>query len=133
MITLNLPRPPSVNEIYRNVPGVGRVKSSTYKKWIDAAGWMLKSQRPGKLEGRYKLLVLIGPTRADIGNLEKALSDLLQSHGVVSNDNKADSILLERSADIPAQQIRCHVMTADTWVPLSDAVASILASLKVPS
>jgi hypothetical protein len=27
MIVLDLPRPPSVNELYRNVPGKGRVKT----------------------------------------------------------------------------------------------------------
>jgi Holliday junction resolvase RusA-like endonuclease len=129
VVAIDLPRPPSVNKLYANVPGKGRVKTPDYRSWIDQAGWLIRAQRPGKIQGEYKLLVLIGPTKADIGNIEKALSDLLQDHGVVENDRLADSILLERSNDIPPQTIRCYVMEEDTWVPLSNAVASVLQNI----
>jgi hypothetical protein len=37
--------PPSVNTIYANVPGKGRVKSARYKTWLKAAGWDIAAQR----------------------------------------------------------------------------------------
>lgn len=129
VVSIDLPRPPSVNNLFRNVPGKGRVKTSDYRSWLQQAGWLIKAQRPGKVEGEYKLLVLIGPTKADIGNLEKALSDLLQAHGVIENDRLSQGILLERSDELPPQTIRCCVMKQDSWIPLSDAVASVLANI----
>ncbi|WP_298967700.1 hypothetical protein [uncultured Methylobacterium sp.] len=33
-------------------------------------------------------------SRADLGNLEKAVSDLLQRHGVIGNDRDAEAIHL---------------------------------------
>lgn len=30
---IDLPLPPSVNALYRNVPGRGRVKTALYKRW----------------------------------------------------------------------------------------------------
>ncbi|MDG2570618.1 hypothetical protein P7L87_23955 [Vibrio parahaemolyticus] len=129
VVSIDLPRPPSVNNLFRNVPGKGRVKTSDYRSWLQQAGWLIKAQRPGKVEGEYKLLVLIGPTKADIGNLEKALSDLLQAHGVIENERLSQGILLERSDELPPQTIRCCVMKQDSWLPLSDAVASVLANI----
>jgi len=129
IVSLDLPRPPSVNKLFRNVPGKGRVKTGHYKAWIEQAGWEIRRQRPGKIDGAYKLLVLIGPTRADIDNLSKGLSDLLQAHGVVENDRLADSLHMERCNDLPPQTIRCCVMKEDTWVPLSNAVAHVLQNI----
>lgn len=112
MIVLDLPRPPSVNALYFNKPGKGRIKTPAYRAWIKEAGWLLVSQRPKAVLGEYKLHVLVGPTRADIDNLAKAINDLLQRHQVVTNDRKADSVLLERSDEIPRGIVRCTVMAA---------------------
>jgi crossover junction endodeoxyribonuclease RusA len=112
MIVLDLPRPPSVNALYSNVPGKGRIKTPAYRAWIEEAGWLLRTQRPKRLEGEYKLHVLVGPTRADIDNLAKAINDLLQKHGVVTNDRKADSVHLERTSLIPKGIVRCTVTPA---------------------
>ena len=38
-LCLDLPVPPSVNGMFANVPGKGRIKSRDYKSWIRAAGW----------------------------------------------------------------------------------------------
>jgi Holliday junction resolvase RusA-like endonuclease len=73
---------------------------------------LLVSQRPKPVPGEYRLAVLIGPTRADIGNLEKGLSDLLQTHGVIENDRLCQGLSLERSNEIPSGLIRCTVMAA---------------------
>jgi len=42
LVLKHYPLPPSVNEAYRNVPGVGRVKSSVYKKFeLEVGEWSL--------------------------------------------------------------------------------------------
>lgn len=90
MISIVLPMPPSGNALYRNVNGRGRVKSERYKTWLNAAGWSLKEQKPGKVEGEYRLWLYCDKPdnrRRDLANLEKAVSDLLVSHGVVTDDS----------------------------------------------
>lgn len=98
-MTLNLPIPPSVNALSR---AFGRrvIKSKVYRDWQAAAGWSLVDQKPGRVAGHYALQVRFcrRETRADLGNLEKAVSDLLQEHGVIANDRLAQRILLEWGA-----------------------------------
>lgn len=87
-ITLTLPTPPSVNKLFRNVRGVGRVKSRAYKDWIGHAGWVLRSQRPGRISGRVVIVLSVeqaGPM-SDIDNRVKALFDLLVAHSVIDDD-----------------------------------------------
>lgn len=91
MNRITLPMPPSTNALYRNVPKKGRVKTHRYLTWIQAAGWALKEQKPATVEGPYCLWLYCerpDKRRRDIGNLEKAVSDLLVSHGVVSDDSE---------------------------------------------
>lgn len=133
MTVLDLPKPPSVNAIYRNVPGKGRAKTKVYAQWIEAAGWLLKIQRPKPVPGPYTLHIAVGPTRADLDNLAKGLSDLLQRHGVIDNDRKAESVHLERSTAVPKGQVRCTVSPAvrpvEGWTSLGEAAASVVDSL----
>ena len=97
MITLKLPMPPSVNALYRAVPGRGVIKSARYRTWIQAAGVALKEQKPAKVEGNYVLWAYCqrqNKQRRDLGNLEKALSDILVAHGVVTDDSECVAIHL---------------------------------------
>lgn len=89
MIEINLPMPPSTNGLWVNVPGRGRVRSRIYKKWATEAGWELQLQRPKKIKGNYSLTILLSKLRrgSDVANREKALSDLLQTHGIIENDS----------------------------------------------
>lgn len=130
-VAINLPRPPSVNEMFRNVPKVGRVKTAAYKNWISTASWLLHAQRPNPIQGKYRLLVLVGPTRADIDNLAKAVNDLLQSQGVVENDRLCEGIALERSEDVPANAVHCIVQEVGlgSWITLGDAALKALFNL----
>ena len=47
--------PPSVNTIYRNVKGRGRVKSERYRKWINSVNWQLNAQAPQKIDGEVEV------------------------------------------------------------------------------
>lgn len=95
-VTILLPVPPSANALHNH--GAGRpVRSDAYRAWIVAAGWRLQAQRPGRVPGAY-ILLLAAPeseTKADLDNLSKATSDLLQKHGVIDNDRKARRVVLD--------------------------------------
>jgi Holliday junction resolvase RusA-like endonuclease len=108
-VTLELPIPPSANALFRNVPKRGRVKTSRYEAWLKEAGWLLKSQRPEKIIGPYHITIAVAPSRHDLGNLEKATSDLLQAHQVIENDGLAASILITRDTSLPPRTIKVVV------------------------
>ncbi len=93
-VTFRVPLPPSVNALYRNVPGRGRVKTPKYSAWIKSAGWEVISQRPAKLSGSYSVkysLCRPDNRRRDAENYIKALSDLLVRLQIVEDDSRAVS------------------------------------------
>jgi len=106
MISLVLPYPPSVNQLYRNVAGRGRVKTDRYKTWLRAAGNELLATPPGDrapIIGPYILNVLAGrpdKRRRDLDNLLKATSDLLVKHGLIDGDHLAVSVTVAWSEQV---------------------------------
>lgn len=87
-VVLTLPMPPSVNEMFRNVPGRGRVKTADYLDWRGHAGWSLRGQRPASLNGPVVIVLSVerGSASADIDNRVKAIFDLLTEHDVIEDD-----------------------------------------------
>jgi len=103
VVRLLLPVPVSVNAIYSPRAGGGLRLSDAYSAWISDAGWRLTIQRPGRVSGNYQLTMRVPEeSRADIDNLAKGMSDLLQLHGVVRNDKLASRIVLEWQTEQPA-------------------------------
>jgi len=91
MIRLILPYPPSVNRLWR-ASKTGRVYNSPkYKEWRVQAMWAIKEQcRTLRVTGMYKMTLLaVRPDRSkrDIGNLEKAVSDVLTAAKIVEDDS----------------------------------------------
>lgn len=88
MARIELPFPPSVNSIWRS--NRGRVhKSEKYEKWLQSAGWTLKSQKVKPVFGPFIMeIVACRPDkrRRDLDNLTKVLSDLLTTHGIIKDD-----------------------------------------------
>jgi crossover junction endodeoxyribonuclease RusA len=80
--------PPSVNSMFANVPGKGRVKSAEYRRWFEAARWTIAAHRP--LLVTYDVVVDIlcqRPTKtSDIDNRQKALLDALS--GLAFKDDR---------------------------------------------
>lgn len=110
-VTLTLPYPPSVNNLYRNA-GNRRVKTEAYMAWLNAAGWELRRQRPGHVPGRYRLSLVLTPPdgRArDADNTFKAVSDLLKTCGVIAEDSLAKAVSAEWSDDPPQRPGRVVV------------------------
>ena len=100
-VVIELPFPPSANALFRNATAKDnsrkRPQTQRYRTWIRAAGWDLERQRPPKMEGPVALDIAVGKpvnrdgtpnkVRRDIGNLHKAIEDLLVDHGVIEDDS----------------------------------------------
>ncbi len=87
---ISLPYPPSTNNLYRNVPGKGRVKTDRYRTWLRAAGNEILAQRPMKFEGEVSLSLTLrrrDGRRRDLSNAIKATEDLLVAHGIIQDDS----------------------------------------------
>jgi crossover junction endodeoxyribonuclease RusA len=85
-----LPFPPSSNGLWFNTKN-GRARSASYDQWRQEAGWELKRQHPSKLKGPVSLNYVFENAKdnrkRDLGNLEKALSDLLVEHQIIEADD----------------------------------------------
>lgn len=93
-VTLTMPVPPSVNQLFRNLPGKGRVKTALYDNWRAHAVTAIRLQRVPAVAGR--IVVLFGVERvslaADIDNRVKAMLDAIVDAGVIANDNLVTAI-----------------------------------------
>lgn len=87
-IALTLPMPPSVNELFWNKPGRGRVKTRIYDDWLGHAGWTLRSQKPGRIAGRVIVVMSVerSNANADVDNRIKPILDLLVGQHVIDDD-----------------------------------------------
>lgn len=95
---IRIPIPPSLNHVFRNVPGVGRVKTGNYKRWITEAGYAVLAQRPEKIKGDVTVSITIGPRqRGDLDNRIKPVLDLLTKMRVIEDDRKVVQITAEWS------------------------------------
>ena len=108
MIRLSLAHtPPSVNGMFQNCAGRGRVKTTRYRQWAAAVSWDIKAQHSGKmLSGPFEISMTVGrPSKAcDLDNRAKAILDILQSCRVIRDDKLCERITMEwrkgRGADI---------------------------------
>lgn len=92
MTTLRLTRvPPSVNSMYRNVAGKGRVKSRDYINWLKQSQVEIMIQRPRRHVGQVQIEIRIPADQcrrtSDCDNRAKAVLDVLVKQGVIVNDS----------------------------------------------
>lgn len=103
-----LPYPPSVNRLWR--VSKSRVhKSPQYQAWLISAGNSLNGQCRRSISGEYNIHILAcAPDRRkrDLGNIEKALSDLLVKHGVVDDDHLCQKQTIEWATNLPSGSVR---------------------------
>jgi Holliday junction resolvase RusA-like endonuclease len=88
--SIKIPMPISVNAMYRNVPGVGRVKTKELKAWKLEAEWEVARQKPPRFVGLVDISISlrIAPKgRADCSNYIKGVEDLLVTCGVIEDDS----------------------------------------------
>ena len=91
MIEIRLPFPPSVNGMFKNVPGRGRAPTKEYEAWKHNAGWELQAQRsriPALASPVEIRIDLDERRRGDADNRTKAVLDLLVAHRIIRSDSK---------------------------------------------
>ena len=87
---LQLPFPPSVNNLFANVLGRGRVPTPEYRAWKKLAAQTIQAQRPRKVLGKVEVTVtVVAPTnhRRDADNCNKACLDALVKAGLIEADD----------------------------------------------
>lgn len=88
-VAFTIPTPPSVNQIYRNKQGRGRVKTGLYDDFIARAITAIRLQRVSPLDpGNY--IAVFGVERmsacADVDNRLKSMIDSIVKAGIIEDD-----------------------------------------------
>lgn len=91
-----IPTPPSTNHLFRNVKGVGRVKTRHYEDFVRRAVTAVRQQRVEPLAGRVIAIVGVErmSSRADIDNRLKAMLDAIVEAGVIEDDSLVTAIAI---------------------------------------
>lgn len=102
--------PPSVNNLFRNVPGKGRVRTERYKIWLQAARWdvLLDCNKPRQIEtltGPVEISIDLGKSRGDIDNRAKPVLDLLVNTHVIRDDSQVQLLVIARDGDVKRRAV----------------------------
>lgn len=106
VVRVEIPLPPSVNMAWMNVPGKGRVRTPEYRRWHKAAFDELTAQHPGKIAGKFAVVIDLGriKRRADADNRLKPILDLMS--GVVTDDDAmCERASIGWSDTVPAERV----------------------------
>jgi len=113
-----LPFPPTTNHLFKNA-GKSRVKTLGYKSWLQLASINIKDSHRQNI-GPYSISIALkrpDMRRRDIGNLEKGISDLLVSHGVIKDDSLCERMTIAWDSGIEAD---CVVLV----MPAEEGIAA---------
>ena len=104
MLSLTLPRPPSVNSMYAtNWKTKQRFKSKKYGAWIKEAQALLLTQMPVEVfAGEVTIDIFVSKTnrKEDISNRIKAVEDFLVSSKIIQDDSLVTSISCTWDSDL---------------------------------
>lgn len=108
MQTFVLPAPPSVNNLFANVKGKGRVKTRNYRIWRELAQWAIAldgvSARPIEtMEGPVEVEIVLGRLRGDVDNRQKAILDILKKTHVLLDDKQVAKLSVLRTNGDPKE------------------------------
>lgn len=101
MVEIRLPRPPSVNAMYRNATGGGtrgRFKTSEYKSWCIVAASCIPIRMRGTFVGKYAIHITVereNKRTRDLDNLIKPINDALKTAGVIRDDSDCEHITMD--------------------------------------
>ena len=117
MISVTLPFPPSLNNLFVNVAGKGRRPSERYKSWQVVAQTESMVQRvrwpAQRISGPIEITITLqrDRRRMDLDNGAKAVIDTLVKMNVIDDDRNVEKLTLQ-------------------WGDVAGAVAEIIASIK---
>jgi Holliday junction resolvase RusA-like endonuclease len=104
MLSLKLPRPPSVNGMYAtNWKTKQRFKSKKYGEWLKQAQAILLQQMPVELfSGEVTIDIFVSTTnrKEDISNRIKAVEDFLVTSKIIKDDSLVTSISCTWDSDL---------------------------------
>lgn len=99
-MNITLPVPPSLNGMYFNAPGRGRVKTTAYQAWRNeaVASILAQTQRDPRMGGFISVRINL-PTnmRGDIDNRIKPILDALVASGRIDDDRNVQSITVAKT------------------------------------
>jgi len=109
VITINLPLPPSANNMFVNLRGGGRAKSKAYKAWRDEARYHVlvawraagKPQWPKREPMQISIRLGLQGRNRDASNCIKAIEDVLVAELPIPDDCYNDRLVIERDETIP--------------------------------
>lgn len=124
MIRLELPYPPSINHYYVNAgKNKKRVKSRKVQDYFDAAVWGIKQQKVATFgDSPVRVTVGIQPPdrrRRDMGNLDKAIMDVMEEAGVYDDDFQASDVRYIRLEPVNQGIVHVKIERCEhLWHPL---------------
>lgn len=101
-LTLRLAMPPSVNNLFFNARGRGRVKTAKYRAWCNDAirSIWAQSTPPREIVGPYRLTIdLPLKMRGDLDGRLKAAIDALVAAKILSDDSRVMTLIARRVLD----------------------------------
>jgi Holliday junction resolvase RusA-like endonuclease len=91
---------PSVNNLFVNTPGRGRIRGTPYRDWLHDAGWIVKLQHPPAVPGLVRVFIEAPlHRRRDLDNSLKAPIDLIVQLGIIKKDNLIDDLRIVRCGE----------------------------------
>lgn len=95
-VNFTMPTPPSANHLFKNVKGIGRVKTKAYDDFVRMGVADIRRQKVGSISG--PVVAIIGVERmsgtADIDNRLKAMLDTIVEAAVIGDDNLVTAIAI---------------------------------------
>lgn len=89
-IVVEMPFPPSVNELFGQAPGHKRFPTARYKAWQRAVTDIFRFDPPPRMSGPVKLTFEFAEKDnrpRDVSNYVKASEDALVTHGIIEGDH----------------------------------------------
>lgn len=88
-LVLDLPFPPSTNNLQRSAPNGVRYDTSEYKGFKAQCAWLLKSTAIRRVPGPIEITLHVQEksARADIDNRIKSCLDALVTHNIIDGDH----------------------------------------------
>jgi hypothetical protein len=123
VLVLNLPLPPSVNALFANVPGKGRVRTKAYRRWSIAAlnyAWLSKPQGGfPRFDGAFDIQITVPlKMRGDVDGRLKPVLDFLQSPlRVIAEDKHCQKATIARGEDVEPGFCRIYVFETPSPAP----------------